>query len=225
MQAEVEDDAGSDRRPAARRSSSRSPSAGSPAASSTSRPPRSCGTRQQARVEVAPSRARGRRSRAWTSSCSSCSRCVARDAGLVEQRRVQRRRCRARCGSRPARSRRARGTGRVSASAVPAAADQLEPGLQLLARLAALRAHGAVGALEVAEAQRRLDVGVARRDHARDRDRHVRAQHQRPRPSRRTAGTRARGAASPVAVRLVLERGRVHLAVAGVVEHARAGRP
>ena len=44
-----------------------------------------------------------------------------------------------------------------------------------------MRAHGAVGVSGVTEAQRRLGVGVARRDDARDRHRHVGAQReQRP---------------------------------------------
>ena len=57
-------------------------------------------------------------------------------------------------------------------------ADELDPRLQHLPRLPALRAHGAVGVGEVAEAQRRSGRRVARRHHARDRDRHVRAQHE-----------------------------------------------
>ena len=52
-------------------------------------------------------------------------------------------------------------------------ANQLDPGLQKLARLPALRPHPAVGVGEVAEAQGRLGVGVARRHQPRDRDRHV----------------------------------------------------
>src|SRR5205085_10317221 len=55
-------------------------------------------------------------------------------------------------------------------------ADQLDPGLQQLARLPALGAHAAVAVGEVAEAQRRLTHRVARGDHARDRSGHVRAQ-------------------------------------------------
>ena len=100
-------------------------------------------------------------------------------------------------------------------------ADQLDPGLQELARLPALRAHAAVGVREVAEAQRRLGVGVAGRDQPRDRDRHVRAQHEHvavlvEHPVGRAAAP-AMSARSKVL--LVLERGRVDLAVAGALEH------
>ena len=111
----------------------------------------------------------------------------------------------------------------VRTSAVPVGrggADQLDPGLEELARLAALRAHAAVGVREVAEAQRRLGVAVARRDQARDRDRHVRAEHEHLAVLVEHA---VRGAArvhvGALERALVLERRRVDLAVAGPLEH------
>ena len=98
-------------------------------------------------------------------------------------------------------------------------ADQLDPGLQELARLAALRANPAVAVGVVGEAQRQLRGGVAGADDARDRDRHVRAQHQ------DLAVLVEDAVGGPDAVeraatehRLVLERGRGDLAVAGGVE-------
>ena len=93
-------------------------------------------------------------------------------------------------------------------------ADQLDPGLQQLARLPALWAHAAVAMGEVAEAQRRLTRRVACGHHARDRSGHVRAQ--REHGSRlvedaiRGAGFRHIGALQDG---LVLERRRVDLAV------------
>ena len=56
--------------------------------------------------------------------------------------------------------------------------DQLDPGLRELAHLAALGAHSAEGVGQVAEAQRHLGVGVARRDQPGDRHGHVGAQRQ-----------------------------------------------
>ena len=57
-------------------------------------------------------------------------------------------------------------------------ADQLDPCLQELPLVPALRTHAPVAVGEIAEAQGRLARRVARRDHARDRHGHVRAQHQ-----------------------------------------------
>ena len=103
-------------------------------------------------------------------------------------------------------------------------ADQLDAGLEHLARVAALRPDRPVAVGEVAEAQRRLGVRVARRDHPRDRDRHVRAQDE----DLAVLVEQAVGRTSPAQVgagqhRLVLERGGVHLAVAGVLEDAAHG--
>ena len=122
--------------------------------------------------------------------------------------RAPRRRARRTARRGPRRCRRRRG------------ADQLDPGLQELARLAALRADAAIGVRQVTEAQRRLRVGVARRDQPGDRDRHVGAQHQHVallvehpigRASAREVDARKR--------LLVLERRGVDLAVSGRGEH------
>ena len=95
-------------------------------------------------------------------------------------------------------------------------ADQLDPGLQELARLAALRAHAPVAVREIGESQRQLARLVARRHKSRDRHRHVRSQHQHLTVFIENAIGRS-GAAERTARDhgLVLERRRVHLAVAG----------
>jgi hypothetical protein len=73
---------------------------------------------------------------------------------------------------------------------------------------------------EVAEAQRRLDVPVARCGDTRDRDGHVGAQHEHvsvlvEEPVRRLRAGEVRA----LDLRLELQRGRVDLAVARLVEH------
>jgi hypothetical protein len=57
-------------------------------------------------------------------------------------------------------------------------ADQLHARLQQLAALAPLRAHAAIGVGDVAEAQRRLGVGVAGGHHPGDGYRHIGPEHQ-----------------------------------------------
>ena len=116
--------------------------------------------------------------------------------------------------------RRAEHADRLGGALRPGRADELDPGLQDLARLPAVLAHGAVGVLEVTEAQRDLRRRVARGDHAGDRDRHVRTQHEHvavlvEQPVRGVGGRR-------IAARqdlFVLERRRRDLAVAALVEH------
>ncbi len=71
-------------------------------------------------------------------------------------------------------------------------ADQLDAGLGELAHLPALRAHRSIGVGQVTEAQRRLGAGVAGRDQARDRHRHVGAQRQQVATARRRSGRRCR---------------------------------
>ena len=102
----------------------------------------------------------------------------------------------------------------------PGRADELDPRLEHLARLATRRPHGAVGVGEVAEAQRRIRARVAGRHHARDRDRHVRAQHEHVAllVEQPVGGLGRRGVAARQR-RLVLQRRRRHLAVAASVEH------
>ena len=102
-------------------------------------------------------------------------------------------------------------------------ADQLDARLQQLARLPALRAHAAVAVREVAEAQRRLARGVAGGDDARDRHGHVRAQHEHGAGLvEHAVGGLRFGHVGAREHRLVLERGRVDLAVAVALEDARA---
>ena len=98
-------------------------------------------------------------------------------------------------------------------------ADQLDARLEELARLAHAAIGGAPRARDVGEAERRLGLGVAGGHHARDRDRHVRAQREHRALLVEGPVARARGAlvAAPQHV-LVLERRRVHLAVARVLE-------
>jgi hypothetical protein len=103
----------------------------------------------------------------------------------------------------------------------PGNADQLDPGLEHLAVLPALGPHRAVGVRDVAEAQRRIRARVAGRDDARDRDRHVRAQHEHVAllVEQLVGGVGRRGVAAREHL-LVLERGRVDLSVAVRVEDA-----
>ena len=93
-------------------------------------------------------------------------------------------------------------------------ADQLDPGLEELALLPALRAHRPVGVGQVTEAQRRLRIGEPGRGQPRDRDRHVRAQRQHLPVLVEQAVARAR---RPLVAAhehvLVLHRGRGDLAV------------
>ena len=94
-------------------------------------------------------------------------------------------------------------------------ADELDPRLQQLAVLPALGPHGAVGVGDVAEAQRQLGVRVARGDDARDRDRHVRAQHEHVALLVEQLVRGVGGRRVPARQHLlVLERRRVDLAVA-----------
>ena len=103
-------------------------------------------------------------------------------------------------------------------------ADQLDARLQHLAQLPALRAHAAVGVREVAEAQRRLAVGVARGDDAGDRRGHVRAQHEhRAALVEHAVGGARFGHVGAREHRLVLQRRRVDLAVAVIVEDTAQG--
>ena len=86
--------------------------------------------------------------------------------------------------------------------------------------------HAAVAVREVTEAQRRLGVRVARRDHAGDRDGHVRAQRRGPCRSRRKACTRgslrpSRRAGAPTRTRAPACRPRRSRAA----RTRRAGRP
>ncbi len=100
-------------------------------------------------------------------------------------------------------------------------ADQLDPGLQQLARLSTLRAHAAIAVRQVAKAQRWIFGGIAGGDHARDRHGHVRAQHERSTGLVKDAISRLGfGHVGACKHRLVLERRRVHLAVAMALEHA-----
>ncbi len=112
----------------------------------------------------------------------------------------------------------------MSASAVPCGAgraDELDTGLQQLPRLAALGAHAAVAVRQVAEAQRRLAALIARRDDARDRHGHVRAQNEDgPRLVEHAVGRLSFGHLGAREHRLVLQRRRVHLAIAVTLEHA-----
>ena len=103
-------------------------------------------------------------------------------------------------------------------------ADQLDARLQQLARLPALGAHAAVAVGEVAEAQWRLARRVARGGHAGDRHGHVRAQHEhRTGLVEHTVGRPRFGHVRTREHRLVLERRRVHLAVAVALEHRAQG--
>ena len=148
-----------------------------------------------------------------------------RHAERVEQRRVQRRVAQAHAvGVQPDRVEHlAQQLERLDRALQARRADELDPGLQHLARLPALRPHGAVGVGEVAEAQRRIGGRVARRHHPRDRDRHVRAQHEHVALLvEQPVGGLGRGGVAARERRLVLERRRRDLAVAARVEDARA---
>ena len=71
-------------------------------------------------------------------------------------------------------------------------ADQLHPRLGEFPHLAALRAHGAVGVGEVAEADGLLGGGVSARRQPRDRNGHFRAQREQVARSRRRSDSRCR---------------------------------
>ena len=127
-------------------------------------------SRSRAASAPSPSAAtsRSRPTRSWVaSSCEDPLARLAVDAELVEQLAVEVGVAEADRGvAQPGRVERARTSTSIT-SAVPSGAgraDQLDPGLEELAHLAALRADRAVGVRDVAEAQRRLGVGVARRD-------------------------------------------------------------
>jgi hypothetical protein len=99
-------------------------------------------------------------------------------------------------------------------------ADQLDAGLEQLARVAPLRPDATVGVLEVAEAQRQLGGGVAGGDEAGDRNGGVRAQDEHvallvEHPVRGPGGTHV-GALERAPV---LEHRRVDLSVSGPFEH------
>ena len=204
----------------------RRPSAASPAASSTSAPPRRCGTRSSASVASGPrrrpstSRSRPTKSRVW-SSCRIRRRGVAGDAVRVEQRRVERGVAEPDPVALEARGveRAAEHGERLGGAGVLGHADELDPRLEHLAVLAARRADGAVGVGDVAEAQRQLGGRVAGGDHARDRDRHVRAQHEHVALLVEQLVRGVGGRRVPARQHLlVLERRRLDLAVAVRVE-------
>ena len=151
----------------------------------TSGPPRSCGTRSSSstgrrRARARAGRSRGRRSRRGRAR-RAAARALRRHAEALEQRRVERgvaepdavasetgaRRARGRARSPPRPSPRAP---REPISSIPACRNSR--GWPRCGRIAA------VAVREVGEAQRQLRAGVAGADDARDRDRHVRAQHQ-----------------------------------------------
>ena len=101
-------------------------------------------------------------------------------------------------------------------------ADQLDPGLEQLAGLAARGRDAAIAVGEVAEAERRLGGGIAARDHAGDRHGHVRAQDQDGTVLVEDAvGGLGFGKGRAAEHGLVLERGRVDLAVAVALEDAK----
>jgi hypothetical protein len=102
-------------------------------------------------------------------------------------------------------------------------ADELDPRLQELAHLSAMRAHAAVGVGEVGEAQRRLGGRVARGDDARDRHGHVGAQrHHVAVVVEDAVGGIDAGLAAAQNV-LELDRRRPDLAVAPTLEHRAHG--
>jgi hypothetical protein len=102
-------------------------------------------------------------------------------------------------------------------------ADELDAGLEELAHLAAVRRDLAIGVGDVAEAQRRLGGLVARGHHARDRDRHVRAQREHVAVVVDHSVGRLDAPVAAAQGRLVLDRRRVDLAVAVELEDAAQG--
>ena len=109
---------------------------------------------------------------------------------------------------------------RLGGAGGPGRADELDPGLQELAHLAAVRGDTPVGVGDVAEAQGRLGRLVARGHHARDRHRHVRAQGEHVAVVVDHPVGRLRAAVAAAQHRLVLDRRRVDLAVAVQLEDA-----
>ena len=139
----------------------------STARSITSAPPRSCGSatsvRSCARVRAAarPRAAPARRSRGARAPRSTRACAVGRSTPMPSQQAAEE----AGVAEADARARQARRVERraqhlehLDRAAGRVGADQLDPGLEELALLPALRAHRAVGVREVAEAQRRLGV-------------------------------------------------------------------
>ncbi len=215
---------------ASRSRTSRRPASASatsaPDPASTSGPPRSCGTRTSSSAASSGSPS------SWTSCSSptrsfvpsSCSSRAPRLVGHVARRhqlRVQRRVPEPDAvAAQPDRVQRAaQDRERLGGAGRARRADELDPGLEELAHLAAVRAHRAVGVGDVAEAQRRIGRRVARRDEPRDRDGHVGAQREDlavvvEHPVRRRH-VRPRRLGHDA---LVLDRRRVDLAVAVALE-------
>ena len=210
------------RRPAAR--AARAQRLGSPGASSTSAPPRRCGSASSSGTPKRLDLALEADEVARDELVQDLRPRALRHAGAVEQPRVQRRVAEPDpVVLQPGRvERRAQHGQRLGRALRPGRADELDPRLQDLARLPALRAHGAVGvrrSSRSAAAARR--VGVAGGDHARDRDRHVRAQHEHVAVLvEELVGGVGRGRVAAREHLLVLQRGRRDLAVAARVEHA-----
>src|SRR4051794_4677778 len=98
-------------------------------------------------------------------------------------------------------------------------ADQLRAHLQELGQLAAAARDRAISLAAVAEPQRAVLVREASSDEARDRDRHVRAQHQQVPLRVEQSPARTGGALVALAEHLlVLHRRRPHFAVAGLLQ-------